>query len=120
MTFKDLEAWKKAMDLIVAVYSITRQFPKEEMYGLTSQLRRAATSVAANIAESNGRNYKKDSLQFLHIARGSLYETETLLAVSQQVAYISQEEYSVLSEQTTTCLKVLNGYIRYMENAALK
>ncbi len=108
------------MELVRGVYGTTRLFPKEEVYGLTNQLRRAAVSVAANIAEANGRNYKKDSIQFLHIARGSLYETETLLIVAQIAGYLEAPTYTELSEKVNSCLKLLNGYIRYIEKADLK
>src|SRR5438270_7177068 len=71
-TFRDLEVWQKALELTVIVYSATRAFPKEEIYGLTSQIRRAAVSVMSNIAEGKGRSSDKELLQFLAIARGSL------------------------------------------------
>ena len=74
--YKKLEAWKKSMELVKEIYEITRSFPREELYALTSQIKRAAVSVPCNIAEGSGRNYKKDTIQFLHIARGSLYEVE--------------------------------------------
>ncbi|MBL0308952.1 MAG: four helix bundle protein [Bacteroidetes bacterium] len=73
-TYKELDVWKKARLLVKEVYRVTKSFPKEEVYGLTSQLRRASVSVAANISEGCGRQYKKETIQFLHIARGSLYE----------------------------------------------
>ena len=76
-SYKDLDAWKNAMQLVKEVYLLTKKFPKEEMYALTSQAKRAAVSVPSNIAEGLGRQYKKDTLQFLHISRGSLYELET-------------------------------------------
>jgi four helix bundle protein len=75
--YKQLEAWKKSMLLVKEVYILTKLFPKEEQYVLASQIKRAAVSVPSNIAEGSGRNYKKDTIQFLHIARGSLYEVET-------------------------------------------
>jgi four helix bundle protein len=73
-SYKKLEAWKKAMLLIKEVYVLCKSYPKEELFALTSQTKRAAVSVAANIAEGVGRNYKKDTIQFLHVAIGSLYE----------------------------------------------
>jgi len=76
-SYKDLDAWENAMQLVKEVYLLTKKFPKEEMYALTSQAKRAAVSVPSNIAEGLGRQYKKDTLQFLHISRGSLYELET-------------------------------------------
>jgi four helix bundle protein len=81
-SFRDLEVWQKAMDMIDEVYSLTDDFPKSEMFGLTSQIRRAAVSVASNIAEGSARNGTKELLQFLFIARGSLAELETQLEIA--------------------------------------
>lgn len=77
--YKSLDAWKKAMELVKEVYLLTKSFPKEELYALTSQTKRAAVSISSNIAEGMGRNYKKDTIQFLHISRGSVYELETFV-----------------------------------------
>lgn len=92
-SYKNLEAWKKAMILIKEVYLTCQLYPKEELFGLASQTKRAAVSIAANIAEGIGRNYKKDTIQFLHIARGSLYEVETLLNIAVMVEIIPQEKF---------------------------
>jgi four helix bundle protein len=118
--YKQLEAWKKSMQLVKEVYVLTKSFPKEEMYALTSQLRRAAVSVPANIAEGSGRNYKKDTIQFLHISRGSLYEVETLLNIAVMVEIIIGEKLAPLSEKIDECLKILNGLIGYYEKSNLK
>jgi four helix bundle protein len=75
--YKDLVAWQKSMDLVASVYKITKEFPKEEVYGLTSQIRRAVVSIPSNIAEGDGRESKKEFSQFLSIAYGSLREVET-------------------------------------------
>ena len=82
MIYQNLEAWKKGMLIVKRVYQLTQSFPKEEMFGLTSQIRRSAVSIPTNVAEGIGRNYKKDTIQFLHISRGSAYELETLLHIS--------------------------------------
>jgi len=82
-SFRDLIAWQKAMALVTRVYEVTDSFPRREMYGLTRQVRDAAVSVPSNIAEGKGRQTKKDYLQFLYRARGSLLETETQLEVSR-------------------------------------
>ncbi|MBK7121559.1 MAG: four helix bundle protein [Chitinophagaceae bacterium] len=92
--YKDLDAWKNAMQLVKEVYLLTKTFPKEEMYALTSQTKRAAVSIPSNIAEGLGRQYKKDTLQFLHISRGSLYELETLLNIAVMVEIISEKEFN--------------------------
>ncbi|WP_416439234.1 four helix bundle protein [Phnomibacter sp. MR] len=118
--YKQLEAWKQSMQLVTNVYALTQTFPIEEKYGLTSQLRRAAVSVPSNIAEGMGRQYKKDCLQFLHIARGSLYETETLLQISINTNNATEKAIQPIQEQTEQCLKILHGLIAYVEKADLK
>jgi four helix bundle protein len=83
--FQDLTVWQRAMEMTVSVYELTREFPKNEQYGLTSQLRRAAVSVASNIAEGRGRNTEGEFRQFLSIAQGSTYEVHTQLLVARQL-----------------------------------
>ena len=118
--YKQLEAWKKSMQLVKEVYVLTRLFPKEELYALTSQIRRAAVSVPANIAEGSGRNYKKETIQFLHISRGSLYELETLLNIAVMVEIMLEDKFLPLSDLIEECLKILNGLIGYYEKSDLK
>src|SRR3989337_842648 len=89
-SYRDLIVWKKSIDLVGRIYSCTRSFPKAEMYGLTSQIRRAGISIPANIAEGQARNSKGEFLQFLGIAQGSLAELETLILICQNLAYIQQ------------------------------
>ncbi|HLC16456.1 MAG TPA: four helix bundle protein [Thermodesulfovibrionia bacterium] len=89
-SYRDLIVWQKSMDLVSKIYNFTQSFPKEEMYGITSQMRRAGISVPANIAEGQGRNSKGEFLQFLGIAQGSLAELETLILICQNLAYIQQ------------------------------
>lgn len=108
------------MKLVEEIYLLTKSFPKEELYGLTSQIRRAVVSVPANIAEGSGRNYKKDTIQFLHISRGSLYEVETLLNIAVTIKIITEENFKSLSEFIEECLKILNGLIGYYEKSDLK
>ncbi len=79
--FENLDAWKEATDLAVRIYEITKNFPKEEIFGITSQLRRAAISISSNLAEGAGRKSKKDFKQFVHIASGSLNEVDSLLYI---------------------------------------
>ena len=118
--YKKLEAWKKSMLLVKEIYVLTKSFPKEELYGLTSKTKRAAVSVPCNIAEGSGRNYKKDTIQFLHISRGSLYEVETLLNIAVMVEVISEEKFTPVSLLIEECLKILNGLISYYEKSNLK
>lgn len=118
--YKQLDSWKQSMLLVKEVYNVTKSFPKEEIYALTSQTKRAAVSVACNIAEGVGRNYKKDTIQFLHISRGSLYEVETLLNIALMTEIISADVFSRFSPLIEKCMQLLNGLIRYYENSNLK
>ena len=118
--YKKLEVWKKSMQLVKEIYILAKSFPKEEVYGITSQIKRAAISVPANIAEGIGRNYKKDTIQFLHIYRGSLYELETLLCIAEMLFYITNENFKIMSEKIRECLRLLNGLISYYEKSDLK
>ena len=88
---RDLIVWQLAMDLAVRIYEISRSFPRTEVYGLTSQITRSTTSVAANIAEGHARGSARDYAQFLSVARGSLMETETLLTLAVRLGYIRPE-----------------------------
>jgi four helix bundle protein len=100
-TFKDLVAWQEAMNLVEMIYLQTRTFPKEEMYGLTSQIRRAVVSIPANIAEGNGRKSRKEYLHFLSIAVGSISELETHLLIAVRLSFLTKE----MSEQLLTQLQ---------------
>ena len=119
-SYKNLEAWKKSMLLVKEVYLLVKIFPKEELYGLTSQIKRAAVSIPANIAEGVGRNYKKDTIQFLHISRGSLYELETLLSVAEMIKILNTENFNSVSENINECARIINGFISYYEKSELK
>ncbi|MDZ4856491.1 MAG: four helix bundle protein [Nitrospirota bacterium] len=90
-THKDLDVWKKAMDLAAQVYSLTARFPKEELYGLTSQIRRSAVSIPSNIAEGAARHSRKEFIQFLHIASGSVAELETQRLLAIRMGFIPGE-----------------------------
>jgi four helix bundle protein len=118
--YKQLDAWQVSMNLVKEVYLVTKKYPKEELYGLISQTKRAAVSVPANIAEGIGRQYKKDTLQFLHISRGSLYELETLLNVAVMVEILQEEEFQKISVFLDKSLMILNGLINYYQKANLK
>jgi four helix bundle protein len=118
--YKKLDAWKTSMELVKEIYIMTKSFPKEELYALTSQTKRAAVSVPCNIAEGSGRNYKKDTIQFLHIARGSIYELETLLNIAVMVEIISDKTFNDISPMIDKCMQLINGLIRYYEKSNLK
>jgi len=108
------------MQLVQEVYILTKKFPKDEQYGLTSQTKRAAVSIPANIAEGLGRQYKKDTIQFLHISRGSIYELETHLNIAVMIEMISTEDFNNIAPLIEKTLQLLNGFISYMEKANLK
>jgi len=118
--YTKIEAWRLADDLTVAVYERTRSFPKEEMYGLTSQLRRASYSVPANIVEGASRESKKDYLHFLYIARGSLSEAQYFIHLARRLDYLSLEDSDALREQTKLAFACLHGLIRAVEKEAGK
>lgn len=107
--FKDLIAWQKAMDLVVMVYQLTKWFPSEELYGLSSQLRRAVVSIPSNIAEGQGRNSDGDFLRFLSIAYGSLREVETQLLIAVRLNYIGLSDFQPVQELCDETGRILNG-----------
>src|SRR5664279_4804108 len=94
-SYQDLIAWQKAISLVTEIYTITAQFPGQEIYGLTSQLRRASVSIPSNIAEGRGRVTKREFIQFLGHARGSLCEVQTQIFIAHRLAYISQEQKQI-------------------------
>lgn len=106
---KDLDVWKKSMDIVESIYKDTTRFPKEEIYGLTAQMRRAAVSIPSNIAEGAARNGKKEFVQFLYIALGSLSELETQIIIAKRLDYI--HEIDSLLTDCSTNKKLLNGLI---------
>lgn len=93
-SFKDLIVWQKSADLAVFIYEVTKQFPRDELYGLTSQLRRAAISISSNMAEGFKRSSRKEKLQFYSISLGSLSEVESQLEIARRLNYISEESYN--------------------------
>ncbi len=117
-TYSDLEAWQAAMDLAEDIYRSTKAFPKEELYTLTSQLRRAAVSVPSNIAEGKGRSSERDLIQFLHYSRGSLFEIETQVALARRLGYLNAEHAQRLFHQTARVGQLLNGLIRFFRKSA--
>ncbi|MES2795349.1 MAG: four helix bundle protein [Bacteroidota bacterium] len=114
-SYIDLDVWKNSRRLVKKIYLVTMAFPKEEIYGLTGQMRRSSVSIPSNIAEGHGRKHAKESLHFFYFGRGSLYELETQTFVSFDLEYINQEKLTELSNDITECKKMLNGLIRYYE-----
>lgn len=120
-SYQKLEVWKQSMQLVKEVYLLTKKYPKEELFALTSQTKRAAVSIPSNIAEGMGRNCKKDTIQFLHIARGSLYELETLLNIAVMVEIISEQDFYTFPNKIDEVVRILNGLIkRYEQRTDLK
>lgn len=118
--YTKIDAWKFADNLTVAIYKRTEIFPREEIYGLTSQLRRAAYSVPANIAEGSSRDSKRDYLHFLYIARGSLTEAQYFIHLAQRLNYLEVLEAEQLIAQTKQTFACLHGLIRAVEKEAGK
>ncbi len=108
-SFRKLAVWQKAVDFVVDCYQITKTFPKEECYGLSSQLQRASVSVPANIAEGQAREHRKEYLHHLSIAHGSLAESETHLIIANRLEYINSEETNKLLEKAEEIGKMING-----------
>ena len=109
-----LISWQQAMDLVEMVYQSTAKLPKNEMYGLTSQMRRSAVSIVSNIAEGQGRNSKDEFLQFLGNSRGSLEELRTQCLISRRLQYVSDEESDALLKQLERVARLLNGLMQSM------
>ena len=110
-THKDLRVWQQSIEMVTSIYLMTQSFPKEEVFGLVSQLRRASVSVPSNIAEGYARGTDKEKLHFLRISSGSMSEVETQLILSLNLGYIDQEKYNELSEIVTSVWKQLNSLI---------
>lgn len=113
MEYTDLDIWIESRRMVKIVYDLTKSYPKEEMYGLTNQMRRSAISVPSNIAEGCGRRSSGETVHFLHIARGSLYELETQLYLALDQEYMGQTNFEIVLNQIKTCKKLLNGFINY-------
>jgi four helix bundle protein len=111
--YTDLDVWNESRNLVKQVYLITQTFPKEEVYGLSSQIKRAAVSIPSNIAEGCGRNHVKDAMQFFYISRGSIFELETQLYLAFDLNFISKDELNSMLEKIKTGKKLINGFINY-------
>ncbi len=118
--YRDLEVWKKAMDLVEISYKITKKFPKNEIYGLTSQLQRSSVSIPANIAEGRQRQHSKKFLQHLSIACGSLAEMETHIQISARLKYIDKQCLGMVLEKTSEVGRMLNGLRRSIEKKIVR
>ena len=114
-SFRNLVVWQKAKALVRDVYETAKSFPKDEIYGLTAQVRRAAISIPSNIAEGKGRSTDPDFRHFLLQARGSLYELENQLEIAKDLAYISETQLANLVERCNEVGRLLNGLINSLE-----
>ena len=112
MNHKELDVWKKSVDFVTEIYNISRAFPQEEQYGLTSQIRRAAVSIPSNIAEGAARGSDKDFIRFLYIAIGSLVEVETQLIIAKNLHFIENTRYSL--NVIEDIRKLILGLIKYL------
>ena len=115
-SFEDLEAWKKAREFKKDISALTKKFPDHERYELTRQIKRSSRSVTANLAEGQGRFHFKDNSRFARISRGSLKETLDHLITAYDEEYISENELNNFRLKYNHCLKLVNGYVSYLEN----
>ena len=111
MYWKDLRVWQKAHELVLEIYKVTSRFPKEEIYGLTNQIRRASVSVPANVVEGYSRNSTKEYIKFLFNARGSLEEVRYFLHLAKDLQYLPEGEYQFLEDGYKQVSKMLNGML---------
>lgn len=111
-SFTDLRVWQAGHGLVLEIYKITKTFPKDEMFGLTNQIRRASVSITSNIAEGFSRRSYKEKSQFYSMALGSLTEIQNQLLIAKDIEYITQQEFKTLAEKTVDISKMLNGLIK--------
>ncbi len=114
--YKELNVWKKSIDLATEVYRITGDLPKAEMYGLVSQARRSAVSICSNIAEGAGRNTNGEFNQFLGIATGSSFELETQMIIARNLEFINQNEFEISENKITEVQKMLHGFKKHIKS----
>lgn len=113
----ELESWKSARQLRIAIFDLVKSFPADEKFRLKDQIIRSSRSIPANIAEGYGRFHYQENIQFCRIARGSLYETLEHLMCAKDEGYITAEQFQDLNDQILECLKILNGYVQYLKKA---
>lgn len=114
--FTDLNAWKEGHKLVIDVYGVTKIFPKEELFGLTNQLRRAVVSITSNIAEGFSRQSYKEKIQFYFMALGSLTEVQNQLLIAKDVGYLEIKDFKGIASQTVEVSKVINGLIKSLKS----
>ncbi|WP_264534650.1 four helix bundle protein [Flavobacterium sp. N1736] len=114
--FKKILVWQKSISLVTKIYKATKTFPKEEIFGLTSQIRRSSVSIPSNIAEGSGRGSNKDFLRFLYISLGSIFEMQTQLEIAKNIIYINEEEFNNLYEDSREIERMLASLIRKLKD----
>ncbi|MBD5309191.1 MAG: four helix bundle protein [Bacteroides sp.] len=114
--FKNLKVWQKSMELVSDVYILVRFLPREEMYALSDQIRRAAISIPSNIAEGHGRDSNREFIRFLSISRGSLFELETQLEIGLRLGYFDSSKLEGTTEKISEIRKMINSLITYRES----
>jgi four helix bundle protein len=115
-THENLEVWKRAVDFVVRIYKCTESFPSDERFGLISQLRRAAVSIPANIAEGAARKFPKETLHFVSNAQGSASEVSTELLIAWKLGYLDETKFQELSTECDELGKMMSGWSRYMRD----
>ncbi|HXZ36336.1 MAG TPA: four helix bundle protein [Thermodesulfobacteriota bacterium] len=113
---KRLDAWKESVTLVTLVYELTRQFPRNEVFGLTSQLRRAVISIPGNVAEGAARQTRREFVQFLYIARGSLSEVDTYIEIARRLGYIEKGSIAMVEEKMVDVDKIITGLIKSLKS----
>ena len=115
-SFTDLTAWQVSHRLVVEVYKITQKFPKSEIFGLVSQMRRCAVSIVSNIAEGFGCDSNKEKIRFYEIARGSITELQSQLSIARDIGYITKEDFESIARQAIAAHTLVNGLKRHLQN----
>ena len=118
MEYTELEVWKTAVEFAVSIYRATAMLPREERFGLSAQMRRAAVSVASNIAEGEGRKSRPDHAKFVVQARGSLFEVETQIVICERLGYFDEASVNTLRRDSQRVGQLINGTLRYLKRAA--
>ena len=112
-THKDLKVWQESIELVTIIYDKTKSFPKDELFSLTSQIRRCAISIPSNIAEGAARESNKEYIRFLYIGQGSISELDTQLLIAKNLNFVSKEDHSRLTEKLAEIRKMLSGLIKF-------
>jgi len=115
-TFRDLKIWQKSMSMVTATYNVTTKFPKEEIFGLTSQMRRAAASIPSNIAEGYGRETRKEMARYLAISIGSLYEFQTQIEIANNIRYLDKTDFKELYADSRELEAMMKSFIRKLSS----